>query len=83
MSRTTLTIDPDVAAALAKRRRERGTTLKAEVNGLLRAGLEMTAGSLPPAERFETRPLPLGKAHLASFDDVAEVLDLGEGEGHA
>jgi hypothetical protein len=82
MPRTTLTIEPDVAAELARRRRERGTTLKAEVNGLLRAGLELTSEPPGSTERFETKPLPLGKPQLASFDDIAEVLDLAEGEGH-
>lgn len=82
MPRTTLTLDPDVAVELARRRRERGTTLKDEVNELLRAGLELRGE--PPKSRgqFETKPLPLGKPQLESFDDVAEVLAFAEGEGH-
>jgi hypothetical protein len=82
MPRTTLTIDPDVAAALARRRRERSTTLKEEVNALLRMGLELTKEAPGSSERFETKPLPLGKPQLGSFDDIAEVLDFAEGEGH-
>lgn len=82
MPRTTLTIDPDVAAALARRRRERSTTLKEEVNALLRMGLELTKEPHGSSERFETKPLPLGKPQLESFDDIAEVLDFAEGEGH-
>ena len=38
--RTTLTLDSDVAAQLERRRRERHSSLKAEVNHLLRVGLE-------------------------------------------
>jgi hypothetical protein len=82
MPRTTLSLDPDVATALDRRRRERGTTLKSEVNELLRAGLEVTSRPAVSTERFETRPLPLGKPRLESFDDVAEVLAFAEGEGH-
>lgn len=82
MPRTTLTLDPDVAAELGKRRRERGTTLKAEVNDLLRAGLELTRKPAGSARRFATKPLPLGRPRLESLDDIAEVLALAEGEGH-
>lgn len=82
MPRTTLSLEPDVAAALDRRRRERGTTLKGEVNELLRAGLEVAARPIESSRRFETRPLPLGKPRLESFDDIAEVLDFAEGEGH-
>ena len=46
--RTTLTLDDDVAAALERRRRERGTGLKAEINALLRAGL--AASEAPPTD---------------------------------
>jgi hypothetical protein len=81
MPRTTLTLDPDVAKELERRRRERGTTLKREVNELLRAGLSQVEAA-EPAERFETTPLPLGKPLIESFDDVAEVLEVAEGEDH-
>ena len=82
MPRTTLTLDPDVATELERRRRERGTTLKNEVNELLRLGLSRVAEPTSSAERFETKPLPLGKPRVESFDDIAEVLALGEGEDH-
>jgi hypothetical protein len=82
MPRTTLTLDPDVAAELGKRRLERGTTLKYEVNELLRAGLALAREPAGSARRFETKPLSLGRPRLESFDDIAEVLALAEGEGH-
>ena len=81
MPRTTLTLDPDVAAELERRRRKRGTTLKAEVNDLLRAGLRRV-GEPAATRRFETTVLPLGKPLVESFDDIAEVLALAEGEEH-
>ena len=80
--RTTLTLDSDVAAELERRRKARGTTFKAEVNDLLRAGLRSVAESPAPSTGFETRALPLGKPLLESYDDIAEVLAFGEGERH-
>lgn len=82
MPRTTLTLDPDVAKELERRRRERGTTLKQEVNELLRSGLSNSRATVGQRKRFETTPLPLGKPLIESFDDVAEVLELAEGEDH-
>jgi hypothetical protein len=82
MSRTTLTLDPDVHAALERRRRSRGTTLKQEVNDLLRAGMRREEEPATPRERFQTRALSLGKPLIESFDDVAAVLELAEGEEH-
>jgi plasmid stability protein len=82
MPRTTLTLDPDVAAELERRRKERGTSMKAEVNDLLRAGLRQVAEPAAPDIRFETRSLPLGKPLVESFDDIADVLAFAEGERH-
>jgi hypothetical protein len=82
MPRTTLTLDPDVATELERRRRERGTTLKKEVNELLRAGLSHVAERVVPVERFETKALPLGKPLIESFDDITGILELAEGEDH-
>jgi hypothetical protein len=82
MPRTTLTLDADVARELERRRRQRGTTLKAEVNELLRAGLSRAAAPAPAGKRFETKALPLGKPLVESFDDIADVLAFAEGEEH-
>lgn len=82
MPRTTLTLDADVAAELERRRRSRGTTLKAEVNDLLRAGIRSEAEPVPAGKPFRTGALSLGKPRLESFDDIAEVLELTEGEEH-
>lgn len=82
MPRTTLTLDPDVARELERRRRRHGTTLKSEVNELLRAGLRQAAAPAGRAPAFETKALPLGRPLVTSFDDVAEVLANVEGEDH-
>lgn len=82
MPRTTLTLDPDVAAELERRRRRHGSTLKREVNELLRLGLSRAAEPQEGTRRFETKALPLGKPLLASFDDIGEAIAFAEGEEH-
>lgn len=74
--RTTLTLDDDVAAALARRRAERGTGLRSEVNELLRAGL--SAAGRPPGEPDEAYELPTydpGRALVSDRRAVQELLD--------
>jgi hypothetical protein len=75
--RTTLTLDPDVAAQLDQRRRERHSSLKAEVNHLLRVGLEREHESARTAapERFRVEPLDVGEL-LIDVNDVTAALDL-------
>jgi hypothetical protein len=80
--RTTLTLDPDVAADLERRRRE-GRGLKAEVNRLLRLGAlhdvaPPEAG--PPASW--TDATSLGQSRIGSLDDVSAALARAEGDGH-
>jgi hypothetical protein len=74
MPKTTLTLESDVAAELERRRTERGTTLNAEVNDLLRAGLRLARYPAAQAARFETKALPLGRPLLERFDDIVSVL---------
>jgi len=74
--RTTLTLDDDVAAALARRRAERGTGLRLEVNELLRAGL--SAASQPSAHPGETYELPTfdpGRSLLSDHQAMKQLLD--------
>ncbi|MBI3684329.1 MAG: DUF2191 domain-containing protein [Acidobacteria bacterium] len=78
--RTTLTLDDDVSALLARFRRGRKAGLKQVVNEALRQGLrQMTA---PPAPRrpYRTRPVSLGRCLIGSLDDVSETLAIAEGE---
>lgn len=80
--RTTLTLDPDVAAVIERLRAERQDSLKALVNEALRLGLRRIED--PPAAQqtpYETPADSLGGCRLPSLDDVAEALALGEGEG--
>jgi hypothetical protein len=80
--RTTLTLDDDVAAALEKLRRARGTGFKALVNEVLRVGLKQLSSRPGRREAFQTRSVDLGHARIGSLDDVAEVLAAAEGEAY-
>jgi hypothetical protein len=55
--RTTVTLDPDVAAKLRAVMRERGVSFKVALNESVRAGL--TLGS-QPSRRFRVQSQPLG-----------------------
>lgn len=82
--RTTLTIDEDVAVVIARRRKERETGLREEINHLLRVGLahadEKERGD---AERkpFRTRTFSSGKL-LFPIDDVEAAIQHAEGPWH-
>lgn len=78
--RTTLTLDPDIATELERRRRERGTGLKQEVNDLLRAGLAREREAQPARRPFRPRTLECGTPLLDDVDNIAEVLAYLEGE---
>lgn len=76
--RTTLTLDEDVAAALARRRAERGSGLRQEVNELLRAGL--SAVSRRHQEPAGAYRLPTYDPGLALIEDHRAIKDLLEEE---
>jgi hypothetical protein len=73
--RTTLTLDEDLAKELERRRRERGTSLKEEVNGLIRLGLLREREDLPPDERPLIQTWSSGPSLVGPLDNVHDVLD--------
>ena len=75
--RTTLTLEPDVAAEIERRRRERNTSLKTEVNELLRLGLR-EAEEQTPREPFRTEPLSVGRL-LIDVTSASRALEELEG----
>ncbi len=82
--RTTLTIDEDVAVVITRRRKERDTGLKEEINHLLRVGLaHADAQEAEHAERepFRTRTLSTGRM-LFPVDDVEAAIQHAEGPWH-
>ncbi len=78
--RTTVTIDPDLAAKLRRIARERGISFKEALNTMLRAGMGARAGTARAyrlrARRLGLRPgIDLDKAlHLASALEDEETI---------
>lgn len=78
--RTTLTLDKDVVAVLARLRKTRDASMKDLVNQALREGLKHLAAPRPKPEPFHTVSADLGRCLLPSVDNVAEVLAVAESE---
>ncbi|MCP9488302.1 MAG: hypothetical protein MSC31_00310 [Solirubrobacteraceae bacterium MAG38_C4-C5] len=75
--RTTVTLEPDVAARIEQRRRDGERSFKEEINSLLRVGLEHIDEEPAPREPFRTEPM-IGRL-LIDIDDVEAALDYAEG----
>lgn len=80
--RTTLTLDDDVAAEIERLRRDRHVNLKDVVNDALRRGLRDMRAPQKRRVPFRLEPIDVGEPRIASFDNVAEVVALAEGEDH-
>ena len=76
--RTTLTLEPDVASQIERRRRDRGTSMKEEVNELLRAGL---AAEAPEPTDYRLPAFDVGEL-LIPIDDVHGALAIAEGDDY-
>jgi hypothetical protein len=70
--RTTLTLDPDVAAKLKKGAAKLRKPFKEIVNEALRAGLA-TVLTPPSARPYRTRARPLGLRRGLSYDNISEL----------
>ena len=79
--RTTLTLDPDVAAKARKGAARLGKPFKEVVNAALRIGLDQV---LQPASAkpYRTKPRPLGLRRGLSYDNIGELLTRAEGEDY-
>jgi hypothetical protein len=80
--RTTLTLDPDVAAKVKRGSKKLGVPLKEVINAALRIGLDPVLNP-PAAKPYRTEPRPMGLRRGYSYDNVAELLALAEGEDHS
>ncbi|MBX9944261.1 MAG: hypothetical protein K2Y40_09300 [Reyranella sp.] len=78
--RTTLTLDPDVAARLKRLRQRRDAGLKEVVNDVLREGLRSLEEKPRTRRKAWTKPLDLGESLIGPLDNVAEALAIAEGE---
>ena len=71
--RTTVTLEPDVAAAVGRMRRERGLGVSEAVNELARGGM---VNEKHPPSPFKQRTYALGaKLDLTNIGRVLEELD--------
>jgi hypothetical protein len=78
--RTTLTLDDDVAAAIARLRRANDANLKDIINDALRKGLSDLTTRPKQREPFKTHVVELGRMRLPSIDNVGDSLAVAEGE---
>ena len=78
--RTTLTLDPDVAALAQRMQQVDGRSFKAIVNEALRRGLRAMAAPSARQVAYRTPTVDLGRCRAGSLDDIAEALAVAEGE---
>jgi hypothetical protein len=76
-TRTTLTLDDDVAAGLRREVRRSGHPFRTVVNDSIRAGLAARAKRVP--KPFELETFDLGLRPGLDLDDIEGLLDLIEG----
>ena len=80
--RTTLTLDPDVAAKARQGARRTRKPFKEVINAALRVGLDEILAP-PPAKPYVTKARPLGLRQGFSYDNISELIAAGEGEDHS
>ncbi len=79
--RTTLTLDPDVAAKAKKGASKLGKPFREVINSALRIGLEEVLAP-PRAKAYQTTSRPLALHKGLSYDNISELIAHSEGEGH-
>jgi len=80
--RTTLTLDPDIAAKARKGAAKLRKPFKEVINAALRVGLDEIL-SPPAAKPYRTKARPLGLRRGFSYDNISELLARAEGEDHS
>ena len=79
--RTTLTLDPDVAAKAKRSAAKLHKPFKQIINKALRIGLDEVLKP-PRPKPYRTKARPLGLRLGLSYDNIAELLARAEGEDH-
>lgn len=80
--RTTLTLDPDVAAKAKRGAARMRKPFKEVINAALRIGLDEILAP-PTARTYRTKARPLGLRQGFSYDNISELIAAAEGEDHA
>jgi len=76
-----LTIDDDVAAKAKEAVRLTGMSFKSLINKALRVGIEQVV-SPPKTRPYRTQGTAMGLRKGLSYDKVADLLSLSEGDEH-
>ena len=79
--RTTLTLDPDIAAKAKRGAAKLRKPFKEVINAALRVGLDAILAP-PAAKPYRTKPRPLGLRQGFSYDNISELVAAAEGEEH-
>ena len=79
--RTTITLDPDIAAKLKEEMRKRGASFKDTVNEMLRAGL-ILSDKASKQKPFKVNARPLGMRPGLNYDCTSDLLEQIEGPLH-
>lgn len=80
--RTTLSLDPDIAAQLEALRARGDRSFRQLVNEALRVGLAHLDHERATPRGPYTRAVSLGAPRLPDIDDVSETLAITEGESY-
>lgn len=80
-TRTTVTLDADVRRRAAEFSRSRGIAFREGLNELVRLGL-LTHQSSSAPEAFHIKPRSIGLRPGFSYDNIEELIELGEGPLH-
>jgi metal-responsive CopG/Arc/MetJ family transcriptional regulator len=78
--RTTVTLEDDVAAALARIEKQEGTSPKEVINTAVRELVARRARRSRAAARYVTPAVDLGACLVGSLDDVGDALAHAEGD---
>lgn len=79
--RTTVTLDRDVQRRATEFSKARGLSFREGLNELVRLGL-ISQSQPAREERFRVKPRKFGLKPGLSYDNIEELLELGEGAGH-
>ena len=80
--RTTLTLDPDVAAMLKKRVAKGDVSFKEAVNDAMRKGLTAEAIAQKPKKRYVVEPRTPGGGFLIDITNTGAIQEAWDREDH-
>jgi hypothetical protein len=79
--RTTVTLDEDVLERLKEEARSRGLPFRQVLNDVLRSGL-LAVRTPPEVPPFRIEPKHMGTKPGLNYDNIAALLEIGEGDSH-